>query len=231
MLNPSFTRGEFWLLNAVIYLELPINKVIESNIDIFLNCQHHNLPTDVISTDLFNLYQQGLIEVSFYDGDNDQVTDNIQLSQSLLHDIFYKPPQYYQYFYQLSAKGAEYWQNFTCPSWDYFVFYEEEMLNIDSYKTDGIDKYKVTLASQTKRLLHGYLANFYEGIINSSSIQWSHVDEFAVLYWKKLPNVHIVTFEYQEYDNNDYTDERHIKEQLFGFSQTVNDKMWCNWYF
>ncbi len=225
-LNPSLTRGELWLLNTVVDFSLPICCLKSENLEALLNKAHYGLPLEVIAKDLLNLYHQGLIEVEKSYDDENKESELIELTADKLADILTNetrtlPVHFNYHYYYLTEKGGAYWEAFTQADWYWYLL--DEYWQIDCDNEDS--PWQVEVYSQNFELLQEFFYGFSEGVIDKSTVEFSQVDSFAMTYWKKLPNVHKLSFQYDEFTNEDLD----LKPLHKSWDRSYCDRRWCEW--
>jgi len=199
-MTPSFTRAEYWLLEAAVRECLPIAGLSDGDAAGQVNKADHGVTREVLVRSLDRLFTDGLIIGEEWRSPWSKHRRKIRLGrleierelsrQSFSEDGIvdgYGPKAVY---YWLTPKGGAAWEAFAHPDWDIFLdgFAGYEMAE------HGPEHGDATCPSKLR--LELYLAGVrwlgYE--IDRNAIVWRIIRPWKATYWKKLPMAHRVRF-------------------------------------
>lgn len=192
-IDVRFSRGEYWLLEAVVEALIPICWLVSDEIEELLNKQTHGLKRDEILQTLNNLFSAGLIEASDYDNDDSFILNTEQI-ESALNEKRSKITE--RTYYGLTAKGGKYWESFSAPDWNLFLENNSTTLeNSENLLGEIIcaDKKRVEDVFREKQ-------NYLNFKVIPKSIVWDELKSWKATYWKQLPVGYRVRYEFLEPD-------------------------------
>ncbi len=188
-MNPSFTRGQYWLLESAVELCLPLSILISENLDEALNKTPHGMPEALLVETLVDLFQCGLIEADGLPGKGaDANPEQVSLA---LHGRFGSEGTVY---YGLTAEGGRQWELFARPDWN--VIIGECWPPIDEGEFEAITASKHRL----ERFFHIAQRDVFD--VDVSTIQWDTIRPWQATYWRELPLAHRVRCRARIRDDN-----------------------------
>lgn len=214
MINPSFTRGEYWLLETVAEVALPICWLDWAEMEEALNKTGHGMVRPLLVDTMHKLFSEGLIAAHLDDLNDCLVLSSEQIEAALDESQNCKGYHYYG----LTKKGGEYWEAFASPNWKYYIDCGFELPEDDNeYMWAG------EIICMTKEHLEGYFESLihYQYNVNAETVQWDFLEPWKATYWKELPIGHRVKFRCK--------DKEGIFDQLYPNEQLWYDKLWCHW--
>ncbi|MFC1494334.1 hypothetical protein ACFL6W_03545 [Thermodesulfobacteriota bacterium] len=187
MINPNFTRGEYWLLETVAEIKFPIRLLDDrESLEIELNKPSHGMNRNLLIDTIQKLFSNGLI-TAFRIGDtaNDFIFSKEQLEAAFNERKLKKG----DYYYGLTKKGGQYWEAFASPNWDYYI--DVGYIPIENGNYDDGE-----LICSVKSNLEKYFKSvcYHEYDVDEKSIQWDTVEPWEATYWKELPMGYRVRF-------------------------------------
>ena len=180
-----FTRGEYWLLETVVKMEVPICYVNSTSyaerdgLESMFNKPEHGLDTDRLTETLHELFCAGFIEA--FRGDAYEVAFAPSLDE-IVAALWERGPRHNPLCtcYRLTARGGEAWESFAAPRWERFVLEEIQ------YDEPG----PIPLTSMTSWCVSALLENLklvcFE--IDESFGYSTTLGEWKATYWKSLPS-------------------------------------------
>lgn len=198
--NPRLTRGEYWLLESVVELQVPVNLLVYEVLDQDLNKEAHGMNRGLLIETMFNLLSNGLIEL--YQSEPFKKTEMPLEStyENIIHGLdeksdLWKTPKT---IYGLTKLGGQVWELFAKPDWNRFM---------DEWDIDCAEegKQKCVIVGSNERLIKNYFSSLNSDSIavNKETVQWSVLEPFKATYWKTLPKGFKIEFEYTEIDDNE----------------------------
>ncbi|MCK5217921.1 hypothetical protein KAR10_00255 [bacterium] len=214
MINPSFTRGEYWLLEAVSELALPICRLNWENIEEALNKTGHNMSRPLLVETMQKLFSEGLIVARRFDHWNDCFVFTAEQIETALDERQDKK----EHYYCLTTKGGEHWEAFAFPEWNYYIDVGYELSEDD-------DLWIGELICSNKDHLKTYFhsLSYYKYDVVGKSIQWDILEPWKATYWKELPIGHRIRFHCRKKEHNS---DPHVPSQI---DQLWYDKLWYQW--
>lgn len=193
MINPSLTRGEYWLLESVAELKIPIRYLDSEDLEIDLNKPGHGMDRTLLIETLQKLYSEGLIIAGRLDG----VDDNFSFSKEQLTIALNEKLQKGQHYFGLTKKGGQYWEAFASPNWDYFIDGAFEPAEEGSYEFGE-------LICSVKSNLESYFRSirYYEYDVEKESIRQDILEPWEATYWKEFPKGYRIRFQCHNNKNN-----------------------------
>lgn len=213
LVNPSFTRGEYWLLEAVVELPVPICFLAREGMEDIFNKKGHGMDRALLVETMAKLFNDGLIISHKSDAwDKLKVLTSNQIEKAI--DDEDQINKYH--FYRLTPKGGKYWEAFALPNWENYISDCYEPIN-DS------DKEKCSLICSQKGHLKTLFNSlkFHEYKIEDGSIKWDVVRPWQATYWKELDMGHRVCFLFE------YKDKEYSKPEPF--NRCFYDMLWYRW--
>ena len=177
-MTPSFTRGEYWLLETSIESGTPIGWVFDQNADVILNKEHHGLTGDELLDAFESLFGRGLIRVEVR-GRRLCTLHRKTLIAVVTHRL--------KAAYWVTAEGGAAWEEFARPNWD-------EYIPVFGYWSAGSSHEEC--CSLSRERLEAYLALAKEAgyVLDSSGVQWDVVRPWEATYWKVFPMAYRLQF-------------------------------------
>jgi hypothetical protein len=214
MINPDFTRGEYWLLTTVAELAVPICWLDWEDIEEVLNKPGHGMDRQLLVNTLEKLFSDGLIVAHRFD----HWDDCFVLSSKNIEIALDERQNNKEHFYRLTAKGGDYWEAFASPNWNFYISAGYEL-------PEDNDIWHGELICTTKEHLEKYFqslcAHDYE--VDVKSIQLDVLEPWAATYWKELPIGHRIRFKCKDMETKI---DPNTPEQI---NQEWYDSLWCNW--
>ena len=177
MIDPSFTRGEYWLLEtAVLDGTVPVSPFLLSpDIGLFYNKQGHEMDRLRLENALVRLTERGLIQLCHHDLKND--SSRVGFANEIGSAIDGALSGLY---FGLSPQGGLNWEAFVCPKWDQFV---EHSFSFDD---DGNERHAI-IAATRKRLQRIFDGLHYTGVVPMpGTVNWTEISPWQATYWKEL---------------------------------------------
>ncbi len=224
--NPSFTRGEYWLLETAVELREPLCFVYGDEVDVMFNKPSHGLQRDALLDAIESLFLRGLVEASRIGND----TQTFSMSREEIEVALDAPGPVKKtssgpientrcIFYQLTAAGGAAWESFAQPDWTKFIFSDPY------YHPDDVGK-RTSSYCVDKRLLEAYLQglHYVDTIVDLESIVWSVQQPWHPTYWKELPSCHCASYciKSEDYDSSWDKVPMHYYNDIY-------DPRWYNW--
>lgn len=212
MVNPSFTRGEYWLLETVVELPVPICWLNWDGMEEALNKKGHGMDRSLLIETMSKLFKDGLVIAHKANKWNDSRSLTSEEIGNALNENPYKK----ELFYRLTTKGGEHWEAFALPNWENYISDCYEAIN-------GNEKEKCTLMCPQKERLATSLNSLqcHEYEVENDSIQWDIIQPWQATYWKKLDIGHRVCFLFK-YKEKDYSKPE-------PFNRCFYDMLWYRW--
>jgi hypothetical protein len=185
-MNPSFTRGEYWLLDAVVEYRLGIDVAAREDVAEALNRQTHGLSRPELADTLMGLLGKCLIQMTRPD---DSLVFPEREAVVAAMDQGYKQPG--NLTYGLTAEGGRLWEQFTRPEWNRFVArtssrLEDEEEDVEEHEYVCACKERLEGCLKLNRLALCYM--------EEGSAKWDMVEPWQATYWKQLPRGHRLRF-------------------------------------
>jgi hypothetical protein len=205
MSGPSFTRGEYWLLESAVEGTPPFQWLLSANLDEIFNKPGHGLARGALVDTLERLVGAGLVCAHREAGD-DFAPTRVEIEAAL--DESTKQPSSQRTYYGLTPVGGAAWEAFAAPDWNRLI---------DS-SFDEDSRYEVICAD--RKLLERYLAALRrEGTFDESTLVWDEMSPWAATYWKDLPLGHRARFT--------FVDDVERRPPVTSMSQWFSD--WYRW--
>jgi hypothetical protein len=184
--NPSFTRGEYWLLETVVPHVVPLCFLSGDGVGTQFNKPSHGLPREQLVDCLERLLSRCLIEVVVGKDHAIQSPTRQDLQSALDHP---ESRDDSHLSYRLSSQGGLAWEAFAQPEWDRYVY--------DYGTTTDGPPWESHRICADKRLLQRILAGLhYVGYtIDPGSVVWSVERPWQATYWKELPLGHRASYQ------------------------------------
>jgi hypothetical protein len=219
MINPRFTRGEYWLLETVAEAATPICWLDSENLEEVLNKKGHGMSRSLLVDTMHKLFLDGLI-IAHRGGEwNDSCIIGPDQIEAALDERYPLEEIQERYYYGLTEKGGEYFEAFASPNWSFYIDCSFEMPEDDKeYIWAG------EIICMTKTHLENYFKSlsFYQYDIDTKTVQWDLLEPWKATYWKELPTGHQVRFRCKDKELIDPALPRPI-------DQTWYDKLWYQW--
>ena len=214
MINPSLTRGEYWLIEAVAEIMIQIRLLDRADLEIVLNKPGHEMDRGLLIETMQKLYSEGLITAKRIDDIDDGFVFTKEQLEAALNEI----PNVKEHCYGLTQKGGQYWEAFASPNWNYYIDvgfqpienYHYEFGELICLRKDHLKKYFKSLC-------------FHEYDVDEKSIQWDILKPWKATYWKELPKGHRIRFRCKDKERNI---DPHVPVPT---DQVWYDKLWYHW--
>jgi hypothetical protein len=220
MIIPSFTRGEYWLLETVVEVATPITWLDSEHIEELLNKKGHGMSRSLLVNTMHKLFLEGLIIAHRGDDWNERyILGPEQIDAALGERHALNEIQKRQY-YGLTEKGGEYWEAFASPNWNHYIDCGFELP-----EDDNENIWAGEIICMTKTYLENYFEslNYYQYDIETNTVQWDFLEPWKATYWKELPTGHRVRFRCKDKENRF---DPSVPRQI---DQTWYDKLWYQW--
>lgn len=214
MINPSFTRGEYWLLETAAEFGIPICWLDWEEMEEALNKQGHGMKRPHLIRTMEKLFYEGLIIANRFG----KMDDCFVLSSEQIESALDERQNKKEHYYRLTAKGGEYWEAFASPNCSKFISVGYEL-------PDDTDIWVGELVCMTKEHLEKYFRSlrYYDYAVDEKSIQWDVLRPWKATYWKELPLGHRVQFKCKDKENKTNANTPDPIDQLW------YDRLWCEW--
>ncbi len=213
MNNPSFTRGEYWLLESAVEAALPICWLDWSEIEVALNKASHGMSRSLLIDTMYKLFNEGLIIAHrFGKWDN-----TFKLSINEIEAALNEKQNKNEHYYGLTEKGGPFWEAFAHPNWDLFVSNEYGL-------PEDNDIWAGEIVCANKDHLEGYFRSlcYHDYDVDENSIQRDRLEPWQATYWKQLSAGFRIRFRCREKAKND----NHPVPLL---DQPWYDHLWYQW--
>jgi hypothetical protein len=207
MLNPSFTRGEYWLLESVVEYGLQISLLDSPDLGMALNKPGHGMPRALLVETMRGLFERGLIIAHRSDDLFELSADQIEAALNEQRPKHLK----HAHYYRLTEEGGRRWEAFARPDWDRYIC--EEYTPRD--KQIEVAELVCTQRDLLERYLRMLQLNVYD--IDEGSVQFDTVAPWNATYWKTLPAGHGVSFRCTQ------------KEHMNLAEKPEYDRSWYRW--
>lgn len=193
MIEPRFTRGEYWLLETVADSRFPVCALTRSDLELYLNKKGHGLTRATLVETFYRLLSLGLIYAENESIGFISTEEQIELVLDEPRGVGFYNPKLHTY-YGLTQVGGAQWEAFAAPDWQKFI--DGGHLFSDEY-VDGIWE----LICADKEWLKRYIESLFYGgpkEVNLESVQWDYIAPWQATYWKQLDGGHRVRFHERE---------------------------------
>jgi hypothetical protein len=213
MINPSFTRGEYWLLETAVEVPIPICWLDWAEMEEALNKSGHGMSRSLLIETMRKLFKEGLITAHRFGKWNDA----FELSPVEIETALNEKQNIKEHFYRLTKKGGIYWEAFARPNWNLYVSAGYEIPEENNIWTGEI-------ACANKGHLEGYfrLLSHHDYDVDENTIQWDVFGPWDATYWKELPLGHRLRFRCHEKEKG----QDHPTPPL---SQCWYNNLWYQW--
>lgn len=212
--EPRLTRGEYWILEAVVTFQFSLSLLVNEEIEMHLNKESHGLDRKPLVEILERLFAAGLIEAhKESDLDNTYSLNSDQIDIAL--NVNSKIENYNNgVYYGLTAKGGRVWEIFAKPDWNNFI--DESSTTSDDYDETGIWESEIICAVREKVEDYFNTPDTEEEIILETVI-WDEIKPWQATYWKQLPIGYRVHYKYKakDYTNYDWVRNKSEKNQFY----------------
>jgi hypothetical protein len=190
-MEPSLTRGEYWLLQTVVEWACPLCFLDSEgyhdphSIEQMFNKPGHGLNRDRLIATLEKLFQEGWIMAKIKDEPvfltRHQIINALDETSPRQNDSCT--------YYRLTPKGGEVWEAFATPDWSRFIL---EDRNDETHA--GV------ITSMIPGRLEKYLRslNLVQYEVDFDSAQTEEIGPWDATYWKVLPNGHRTRFQWSK---------------------------------
>ena len=186
MLNPSFTRGEYWLLETAVKMCIPVSPILLSqDLELAFNKSSHGMDANVLEATLTSLSARGLID---FHHSNPETCENHPASVTEIASGLAGESNTQNLYYGMSQEGGLHWEAFAHPKWDRFV---DKLFSFDD---DENESHCVSAANRQKlqRIFDGL--HFIGLFPKPETVKWTDVSPWQATYWKILPAGYCVEF-------------------------------------
>ncbi len=214
MINPRFTRGEYWLLETVAELAVPICWLGWEGMEEALNKPGHGMERPLLVYTMQKLFSDGLIVAHRFN----RWDDCFDLTSEQIETALDERQNKKEHYYRLTAKGGKYWEAFASPNWNLYIN--------DSYKLlEDNDIWLGELVCMTNEHLEKYFRSlrYHHYDVDDNSIQWDVIKTWKATYWKELPKGHRIRFRCKNKEKNIDPYVPDPTDQLW------YDKLWYHW--
>ncbi len=183
---PSFTRGEYWLLEAVVSHRLPVHWLDWDELAEAVNKKAHGMSRELLVETLLGLFTAGLVEA------DTSKAEHLSLNAAQIEAALDKRSRDSRANYGLTPKGGAQWEAFAAPCWEGFV---GDSCDWPVEKIPGLEK--VDLVCQDRGTVERYfesMQHYYFDIVQGS-VQWDILKPWQATYWKELPSGHRLRFD------------------------------------
>ena len=182
-MEPRLTRGENWLLNAVVEAGVPLKFLASDDVEGLFNKRGHLMERAKLIELLCGLHSRGWIKA-------DQGDDSIPIDEAMVESAFmadYDPRNDQAVCYRLTATGGDAWEAFAAPRWDRYL---RTRLNFSAKSgyVEGADESRVE-EYVSKVHLFGW------NIVKESIVR-EKLEPYQATYWKTLPYGFRVEYQY-----------------------------------
>jgi len=180
MIDPSFTRGEYWLLETAVTFGVPVSSLLQDDkLEEGFNKPGHGMERSHLELTLSGLLARGLIYVehSCPTSEDKRLATVADISPALDGVRGYAESLYYH----MTANGGANWEAFASPNWKRFIDHSH------SYDDNGNERHTVHAANREllQRIFDGL---HYEGVTPMpETVVWTEISPWQATYWKKLP--------------------------------------------
>jgi len=213
MINPSLTRGEYWLLEAVAELPIPVSWLDHVDMEEILNKTGHGMDRFLLVQTMQKLFTEGLI-VAARGNRNEKLVFSFEHIEAALNETRNGK----EHYYRLTSKGGRYWEAFARPDWDLYI--------CCWFKPSGCDDvWAGEIICANRKHLEGYFKslNYHEYNVDPDSIRWDLLEPWEATYWKRLPLGHRIRFLGREKDLDGNSSFPTPIDQLW------YDSLWYRW--
>ena len=179
-IEPSLTRGEYWLLNNVVDSTCPICFLVSDQIEELFNNPGHRLSPPRLVETLTSMVQRGWIE-------GYRCEDAAPLTAAEIEKGFLERPteEGLELGYRLTETGGAIWEAFAAPNWDRY-------LHVWTSAEGEMNEWFCAIRWRLEKYLS--LVHFMDVLVQPESIEWDEVVPWEATYWKTLPHGHRVRF-------------------------------------
>lgn len=179
-LDPSLTRGEYWLLNNVVDSTCPICFLVSNQTEELFNNPGHRLSRKRLVETLIGMTERGWIE-------GYRCEDLASLTGDEIEKGFLERPTEvgHELGYRLTALGGAVWEAFAAPDWDRY-------LHVWTSSEGALNEFFCATRWRLEKYLS--LVQFLDVLVQPESIEWDEVVPWEATYWKTLPRGHRVRF-------------------------------------
>jgi hypothetical protein len=188
------SRGEYWLLEAVVEHALPLTVIAlpdgppwdRSTIDMSLNKTGHGLSIPALQQTLLRMQRLGWIVFQSYVGNDKKIRrlDAASVNHEMRHPTVYEERAYYR----LSAKGGDVFEAFARPDWSRYLSHETDPVHDNFDAVEGAPEHLILRASDENNLrmyLHELRHSY---LLDEKTIRRSALVNWSANYWKTLPS-------------------------------------------
>ena len=195
MIEPRFTRGEYWLLETVVERELGISELIERELELNLNKTGHGLTRSSLLESLHRLLSSGLIyaknEVDGFISTYEQIECALNEPPWQIARQIARVGKKKRTLYGLTQKGGVQWEAFAAPDWGKYIIEKGE-----DEDESGCELREVICADKEWLEMFFRSMCFHDQLeVPLASIEWDYIAPWQVTYWKQLEGAHRLRFQ------------------------------------
>lgn len=187
MIEPRFTRGEYWLLENAVECRVAFRFLLgaASEFSEQYNKVGYGLEPDALIGTLQRLQAAGSIRCIRVDNSNSQVPCH-QLSRDELAQALDEVAEPWT-LYELTPEGGMQWEAFARPKWDYIIREEDHW---NDHDPDAEHPDSVTFTCATLKRLKRAVEYYSRGLgkIECDSLKYLEIGSWNATYWKELPS-------------------------------------------
>jgi hypothetical protein len=183
-MKPSFTRGEYWLLEAVVEYRVSIAMLASEDVAVALNRSAHGLDRRELYKTFVDLVGRGLIVATEIEGpcfvpEPGEVEILLDGGREAKRRLWYG----------LTAEGGRQWESFALPNWDHFLSVE-----FSCPEQGAISEGQYVCANKERLERYFLLAKKALVAFDENSARWDVLHPWQATYWKMLPLGYRVQF-------------------------------------
>jgi hypothetical protein len=184
------SRGEYWLLEAVLEHYLPVYVLglpegppwTGNTIEMSLNKRGHGLDRSALIRTLLRLQRLGWIELQLRNLTHGDLTTLVMNEVELAFEMYVGPKNESDIYYRLTSKGGAIWEAFARPDWTFFL---QESVDWDD---DGNIK-EWTIRGNSEKHVLSYFSTLRESYdVTDGSVRHKTLIKWQGTYWKNFPS-------------------------------------------
>ena len=220
-MNPSFNRGQFWLLQAAVDYAPSFCSVFQSDEDLLLsfNREGHGCDRAAMVDSFESLFAWGYIEAVRYDSAHAVPQPDREQLEVYCRDK--------SLCYRLTQEGGAAWETFTRPDWSKFVWQGGPVCD-ENFQPPTLRVFEASIREVLDSLLN--LARSLVVDLDEASISWEQLKPWKPKYWKTLPLGCRLSFHTRE-PHSILTCgmiPHHANDRWYYYFLR-QDKWWCEW--
>ena len=188
--------AEAWLLEAVVEMRVPLFFLVDPSIEIQFNRDGHGLGRESLKALLWSLFRR--VDLLGYSPERDEFQPTLaELDAALVVTPFAErgADDERLFCYQLTHRGGARWEAHTRPDWAKYITCWQSWPEDDAIM-------EVTIAASARKSLDRFLDGLGElrDVIVPGSISTVRLAPWEEIYWKPLPEGHVLTFRCRDAD-------------------------------